>query len=433
VTNGETTPDVGPAYQRRVLDGVLDELLPQLPAIALEGAKAVGKTETALRRAQTVRELDEPTQRAVAEADLDRVLEGPFPVLIDEWQQVKPVWDRVRRAVDRKAGPGSYILTGSTSPSDTGTHSGAGRIVSLRMRPMSLHERWPDVATVSLAELLSGNRAAISGRIDRGITDYTQEILRSGFPGIRTFSGRALRAQIEDYLARVVDRGFDELGAELRNPEALTRWLRAYAAAVSTNTSFEKIRNAATGLREPPPARATVQSYRDVLERLFLLDEVRAWQPSRNPLSELSLSPKHQLADPALAASLLNVGADELLSGHGTEFATARDGTLLGALFESLVALSLKVYAQSAEASVSHFRTRGGRHEADLIVEYHGRVIAFEVKLAETIRADCAKHLNWLDAQLGGDLIDKVVITTGREAYRTKDGIAVVPAGLLGP
>jgi predicted AAA+ superfamily ATPase len=298
---------------------------------------------------------------------------------------------------------------------------------------MSLYERWPDLATVSLAELLSGNRAAISGRIDRGLTDYTQEILRSGFPGIRTFSGRALRAQIEGYLARVVDRGFDELGAELRNPEALTRWLRAYAAAVSTNTSFEKIRNAATGLREPPPARATVQSYRDVLERLFLLDEVRAWQPSRNPLSELSLSPKHHLADPALASSLLNVGADELLSGHGTEFATARDGTLLGALFESLVALSLKVYAQSAEASVSHFRTRGGRHEADLIVEYHGRVIAFEVELAETIREDSAKHLNWLDAQLGGDLIDKVVITTGREAYRTRDGIAVVPAGLLGP
>ena len=354
-------------------------------------------------------------------------------MLIDEWQNVKPVWDRVRRAVDDGAVPASFILTGSSSPKDTGTHSGAGRIVSLRMRPMSLAERWPNVATVSLGELLSGNHAAVSGRLDRGLEDYADEILRSGFPGIRTLSGRALRTQIEGYLARVVDRGFDELGAPLRNPAALTRWLRAYAAAVATTTSLEKIRHAATGRGEPPPARTTVQSYRDVLERLFLLDEVRGWQPSRNQLAQLSLSPKHHLADPALAASLCGVSAGELLDGRETEFVTPRDGALLGALFESLVTLSIKTYAQAVEASVWHFRTRGGRHEADLIVERHGRVVAFEVKLSETVRDDGAQHLNWLEAQLGDDLLDKVIITTGREAYRRKDGIAVIPAGLLGP
>lgn len=276
-------------------------------------------------------------------------------------------------------------------------------------------ERWPQVATVSLRELLGGHRPGVSGHLDRGLEHYTDEILRSGFPGVRTFTGRALRTQIAGYLARVVDRGFDELGAQLRNPAALTRWLRAYAAAVATTTSFEKIRNAATGRGEPPPAKTTVQSYRDVLERMFLLDEVRGWQPSRNQLAQLALAPKHHLADPALAASQLEVGAEELLNAQETKFAAPRDGALLGALFESLVTLSVKVYAQAAEASVSHFRTRGGRHEADLIVEHHGRVVAVEIKLSETGRDDALAHLNWLDAQLGDDLLDKVIITTGRE------------------
>ncbi len=420
-------------YQRRILDDVLDELLLQLPAIALEGPKAVGKTITALRRAETVRELDEPTQREVAEGGLDRVLDGRRPILIDEWQNVPPVWDKVRRAVDQGAEPGSFLLTGSASPRDTGTHSGAGRIVSLRLRPMSLAERWPDTATVSIAELLSGKRPEVSGRTNRGVEDYTDEILRSGFPGIRGLQGRPLRAQLEGYLARVVDRGFDELGTELRNPEALTRWLSAYAAAVSTTASLEKIRDAATGRGVPPPARATVQSYRDALERLFLLDEVRGWQPSHNRLAQLALSPKHQLADPALAACLLDVDMEQLLAGRATDFPAAGESSLLGALFESLVTLSIKVYAQAAEASVWHLRTRGGHREVDLLIQRHGRVLACEVKLNEVAREEAVRHLNWLEAQLGDRLLDRVVITTGSEAYRRKDGVAVVPAALLGP
>lgn len=424
----------GTPYARRILDGVLDELLSQLPALALEGPKAVGKTATALQRARTVRDFDDLTQRAIAEADLGRVLDGgPAPILIDEWQKVAPVWDRVRRAVDAGAPAGSFILTGSSSPRATGTHSGAGRIVSLRMRPLSLAERWPGRATVSLAELLSGDRASVAGRTDRGLADYADEILRSGFPGIRAFHGRALRAQIDGYLARVVDRDFDELGAELRNPAALTRWLRAYAAASATTASLEKIREAATGRSEPAPARATVQSYRDILDRLFLLDEVRGWQPSHNQLAQLSLSPKHHLADPALAARLLGVTAEDLLNERAAELAGPRDGALLGLLFESLVTISMKAYAEAAEASVWHFRTRGGRHEVDIIVERHGRVVAFEVKLNEVVHDNAVTHLNWLEAQIGGDLLDKVVITTGTEAYRRKDGVAVVPAALLGP
>lgn len=405
-----------------------------LPAIAIEGAKAVGKTATASQRAASTYQLDDPDQRDIADADLDRLLRSPPPVLIDEWQYLPPVWDRVRRAVDARAAPGRFLLTGSASPADTGTHSGGGRIVSLRMRPLSLAERLDAPATVSLAELLAGQRPPVGGTTAFALEDYTDEVLRSGFPGIRELEGRALRVQLDGYVRRVVDRDFPELGHPLRNPSALLRWMTAYAAATGTTMSFEKIRDASTSGQEVKPARTTVQPYRDVLQRLFILDEVTAWKPSRSHIAELALPPKHHLADPALAARLLGATADALLRGESPGPSVPRDGTLLGALFESLVTLSVRVYAQVAEATVGHLRTHRGEHEVDLIVERDdGGVIAIETKLGQAPGADAAKHLNWLSRQIGDELLDAIVITSGREAYRRRDGIAVVPAALLGP
>jgi predicted AAA+ superfamily ATPase len=421
-------------YQRRVLDDELDELTGSLGAIALEGAKAVGKTATAAQRVTTIHQLDDAERRAIAEADPERLLAAPPPVLIDEWQNVPAVWDKVRRAADNYATPGQFLLTGSASPKNTGTHSGGGRIVSVRMRPLSLAERWPGEATVSLSELLGGTRPEVRGQTRRGLEDYTDEILRSGFPGIRMLQGRARRAQLDSYLHRIVDRDFEELGHPIRNPMGLRRWMSAYAAATATTTSFERIRDAAGGGNDRPPAKTTVQPYREVLERLFILDDVPGWQPSRNPIARLALPPKHQLADPALAATLLGATAAGLLEGDSPGPAIPRDGTLLGALFESLVTQSVKVYAQAAETSVGHLRLKGGTHELDLIVDRgDGRVVAIEVKLSASVRTDAVKHLNWLRDTIGDDLLDRVVITTGTEAYRRADGVAVVPAGLLGP
>jgi uncharacterized protein len=421
-------------YQRRVLDYELDELVQGLPAVALEGAKAVGKTATASQRARTTHQLDDRDQRAIAEADLDRLLASTPPVLIDEWQYVPATWDRVRRAVDAGAEPGQFLLTGSASPTDTGAHSGAGRIVSLRMRPLSLAERLEEPATVSLAELLAGERPSLAGRTAFRLEEYTREILRSGFPGMRELEGRLLRAQLDAYLQRVVDRDFPELGHPVRNPGALRRWMSAYAAATATTTSFEKIRDASTSGNERMPARSTVQPYRDVLERLFILDEVPGWKPSRNRIAQLALPPKHHLADPALAARLVGASRDTLLRGESAGPSIPRDGTLLGALFESLVTLSVRVYAQAAEAWVGHLRTQGGRHEVDLIVERDdGRVVALETKLSATPDAGAGTHLRWLSEQIGDELLDAVIVTTGPEAYRRSDGVAVVPAALLGP
>jgi predicted AAA+ superfamily ATPase len=421
-------------YRRRVLDDELDDLIAGLPAIAVEGAKAVGKTATAVQRAQTVYPLDDPDQQAIAGADLDRVLAARTPILIDEWQNVLPLWDRVRRAVDGGAPPGSFLLTGSASPQDTGTHSGGGRIVSVRMRPLSLAERWPGEATVSLAALLRGGRPPVSGDTPRRLEDYADEILHSGFPGFTDLGGRPLRAQLDSYLQRVVDRDFAELGHTPRNPDGLLRWMRAYAAATSGTASYEKIRRAAIGRDEPPVSRNAAAPYREVLQRLFQLDPVSAWAPTGSHLNRVTLPDKHHLVDPALAARLLRVGAGDLLAGTGPEPLTPKDGGLLGALFESLVTLSVRVYAQAAEATLGHFRSYAGEREVDLIVKGEsGRVIAIEVKLAATPSERDGRHLRWLAGEIGDELIDMVIVTTGAGAYRRDDGIAVVPAALLGP
>lgn len=421
-------------YQRRVVDDELDELVGELAAIALEGAKGVGKTRTALQRATTVHRLDDPAELDVAKADPARLLEGQPPVLIDEWHRLPEVWDLVRRAVDDGAPPGSFLLTGSAIPDPPPTHSGAGRIVSVRMRPLALSERFHS-ASVSLSELLSGARVPLTGTTDITLTDYTEEVLSSGLPGVRSLTGRARRSQLEGYVNRVVDRDIrDDTGVVIRNPAALRRWLAAYAAASSTTASFETIRDAASAGHEQKSSRVATQAYRDALTRLWILDEVPAWIPSNNRLNELGQSPKHQLADPALAAQLLGVQASTLLAGQSSGPAIPRDGTLLGALFESLATQSVRVYATHVEARVKHLRTARGRQEIDLIVERaDGSVVAIEIKLARNVSNDDTTHLKWLAQKLDDRVLDQVIITTGPNAYRREDGIAVVPLALLGP
>lgn len=427
------TANAADTYVPRTVDQELDQLIAALPAIAIEGAKGIGKTRTAMRRAKTVRQLDDPSQRELAQAHPARSLEGEPPVLIDEWQRVPETWDLVRRAVDRSNRPGQFILTGSSAPPELPTHSGAGRIVGVRMRPLSLAEREPGRATVSLAALLEGAQE-LRGETDAGLEYYVEEILRSGFPGFRSLTGRPRRAQLDGYLRRIAEHDFPAMGHPVRSPDTLLRWMRAYAAATATTASFETIRDAATSDRGDKPAKSTTQPYTDILERLWVLDRVDAWLPTKNAIRRLAAPPKHHLVDPALAARLLGVSAAHLLGGALPGPAIPRDGTLLGALFDSLVTQSVRVYAQAAEAQVRHLRTYGGNHEIDVVVvRDDGKVLAIEVKLARVATDEHVQHLKWLRDQLGEDLLDSIVITTGLEAYRRRDGIGVIPAALLGP
>lgn len=419
-------------YLRRTVDDELDELLAELAAIAVDGAKGVGKTATAGRRTRGSFELDSAARRAIVEAEPRTVLDAARPTLIDEWQLVPEVWDVVRRLVDRDASPGQFLLTGSASPRPGATaHSGAGRIVRLRMRPMTLAERQVCATSVSLRDLLSGERPRLTGETEIGLADYVEEILGSGFPGIRALGARARRAQLDGYLRGVVDRDVPDNGLAVRKPDVLLGWLRAYAAATATTASYSRILDSATPGESDKPAKTTGMAYRDVLTQLWLLDPVPGWSPTHNRLSRLQQAPKHHLADPALAARLLGASADSLLAGQG-ESLSPRDGTLLGALFESLATLCLRVPAQAAEATVGHLRTRNGDREVDLVVvRDDGKATAFEVKLGGTVTDRDVRHLTWLAGALGADLLDAVVLNTGTTAYRRADGIGVLPLALL--
>lgn len=420
-------------YTRRAIDSELDELLPHLPAIALDGAKGVGKTATASVRAATVYRLDDPATRELLVADPDRLTSAPRPILVDEHQRWEPAWDLVRRAVDDDSSPSRFLLTGSATIPHPVAHSGAGRIVRLQMRPMTLPERGLTVPTVSLEGLMSGG-ARVEGSTVFALADYTQAIVRSGFPGMQALPDRANRAALASYAELIVDRDVPEAGFGVRNPRQMRAWLRALAAATATSTAWETLRDAASPGRSDPPARSTTGPWTDALARTWVYDPVPAWQPGFGHLKRLAASPKHHLVDPALACALLGLTADDLLAGGGPNPTVARDGTFLGGLLESLAALSVRVFAQAAEARVGHLRRRDGDHEVDLIAHGTGRRrVAFEVKLSRSVTDRDVKHLIWLKDLLGDELADTVVLTTGRDAYRRRDGVAVVPLALLGP
>lgn len=415
------------AYLPRTVDAELDEWLGVAPAIVIEGPKGVGKTSTAARRASARWDLDDPALRELLLADPSFRAAPPGTLLIDEWQREPTVWDTVRRQVDAGAPPGRFVLTGSAAPAPSATtHSGAGRVLSLRMRPLALHERGLGRPAVGLGDLLAGRAATIAGQTDLGLRDYLEAIESSGLPALHEAPVRYRRAQLDGYLQRIVEHDLPELGFRVRRPGTLRRWLASYAAASSTTTAYSRILDAATSGDGAQPAKTTTIAYRDLLTSLWLLDPVPGWSPSRSAITRLQQAPKHQLSDPALAARLLNVTAQSMLTGAGA--------SLAGPFFESLATLTVRVAAQAAQARVGHVRTRNGDHEIDLVVEGDdGRVVAIEVKLAATVTDSDVRHLRWLRDQLGDDVVDLVVVTTGRRAYRRSDGVAVVPLALLGP
>jgi len=419
------------AYLRRSIDSTLDQLLPELPAIALEGPKGVGKTATAEQRAAQAFRLDEPADAELIRVAPQAVIAASRPILIDEWQRYPSSWDLVRRAVDRDYSGGQFILTGSSIPKDAPSHTGAGRIVSLRMRGLAIAERQVASPTVSFQRLFGGKHE-IGGRAVARLPEYVEEIVGSGFPAIRRLASRARRLAIDSYLMRMLEHEVTERGVGTRQPEQLRRWLTAYARATASTATHSTIARAAREGDGEALSRTTVNRYRDVLTQFWMLDELPA---SGLQLTGIRLgdAPKHFLADPALAVRLMDLDEDRLLRGAAENMLGPQDRTALGALFEALVVMSLQASAQAADARLSHLRTRNGDREVDVIARRHdGKTVAFEVKLHGTPSDREVRHLLWLKAMLGNDLADMVVITAGEYAYRREDGIAVVPLSLLG-
>lgn len=421
-------------YRERVVDGLLDSYLGEVRAILLDGPKSVGKTATATKRATTIFELDDPAAFQIVSADPGLALSQPGPVLFDEWQRLPSIWDDVKREVSRgDTTNGPFILTGSAYAPNVITHSGAGRFLEIRMRPMTLPERGVCSPVFSIGALMLGQQEIPLIHSSLKLKDYVNEITASGFPGIRTLSLNARQAMLESYITTIINKDMQEAGHKVRKPAQLRAWLKSYAAATSTTTSWEKIRTAATPGQEQLIAKGTTLPYIETLEMLRILDPLPAWLPTNNHLIEVGQAPKHHLADPALAAVLLGETSNSLLRGATDNNRDFDDPVLLGALFESLVVLNVRVFAQANNFDVAHMRTNHGRHEVDIILQSkNGDITAIEIKLASVVGHKDVEHLLWLKEKLGGKLKEMIVITTGGTSHRSEQGVAVIPLALLG-
>lgn len=421
-------PAAGFDYRPRVADAELEARLAATGAVVIDGPRGCGKTETARQAASSEVRLDiDDEARAAGLLAPALLLEGDRPRLIDEWQLVPAIWNQVRREVDATGGrPGQFILTGSAVPADDLTrHSGALRFSRLRMRPMSLAESGHSTGDISLEALLDG---AEPRAVEPGLTinDLAERITVGGWPNLqdRTIDEAliALRGYLEETrrvdLARV-----DGIG---RDPENVARVIRSLARNTATGASARAIA-ADVGGAEGPIDHHTVLSYLAALSRLFVVEDLPAWSPALRSRTILRGAPTRHFVDPSLAVAALGARPDRLL----------REIETLGFLFESLVVRDLRIYAQTLDASVFHYRDSTDL-EADAIVERRdGAWAAFEVKLGQGAIDRAAETLLRLAARVDrekhGEPAVLGVITGWGYGYRRPDGVAVIPIGALAP
>ncbi|MCY3961958.1 MAG: DUF4143 domain-containing protein [bacterium] len=416
-------------YLPRVVDEEMQRALGTMPAVLIEGPRACGKTWTGRQFAKSAAYLDDRASAAL-EAGMDpaSILDGEAPRLLDEWQLAPEVWNPMRRACDRRGARGQFILTGSADPPDDITqHSGAGRIMRVRMRPMSLYESGESDGGVSLGQLLGGDDCAAP---DAGLSlDEVLELAcRGGWPqmldaGLAT-AGGAARAYLQEISRTDVSR----VDGVSRDPVRVYRLIVSLARNVATEARRTVLAADTAAAGDAPLERRTVAGYLEALSRLFVLEEVPAWRPHIASRTQARRSPKIHLADPSLVAAAQEVEVSGLL----------RDLAFAGRLFESMVTRDLLVYAQANRCSVSHYRDSDNL-EVDLIVTHpDGRWIAAEVKLggaaaiekgARALRRLCDK----LDQDRTGNPAKLMVITAGGYAYERPDGVCVAPITSLGP
>jgi len=306
------------------------------------------------------------------------------------------------------------------------------------MYPLSLVERDLENPVISIGAMFSAASPftlPIAGKTGFSAVRYIQEIVSSGMPEFRKLSSSGRKIAFESYFANMLSHEFVQQGVRLRQPETMMRWLRAYAAAVSTDAGYTEILDASTaGVSDKPAAKSTI-AYREALENLWLLDELAPWVWGEDFFSGLKRSPKHYLADPAFAAYLLGLDEKTLSGPNGWPLQAERFdkkyGSILGRLFESLVYLSLVTYASVNNAKLYFVKTHKGEREIDFVLQKDTKIVACEVKFSQGVSPSDGKHLKWLMRKVGNHCCDAMIITAGSTAYRREDGIAVVPAVLL--
>jgi uncharacterized protein len=404
------------AYVRRTIDIVLDEYMMEAPAVLLVGPRASGKTTTAGRRADVVVRLDDPAQRQAIADNPDAVLNAlTGTVLIDEWQFAPEVLGAVKRAVDKGAPPGRFLLTGSTRADLTADGWPAtGRLLRMPLWTLSQREQVGSVTDVSPVDVLFDGRVE-DLRLPADVPDvggYVDLALAGGFPAL---VGRQSARFRSDWLAAYVDQSVMRdtgLAGVQRDPQRLRRYWQAIAANSSGAVAHKTLYDTAS------IDRLTGASYDGVLELLHLTEQVPAW--SSNRLSRLARATKRYVVEPALLGALLNIDRRMVL----------RNADLTGRLIDTFVMAQLRpeLTLAACRPRAFHLRDGDGDHEIDLLLEGPGgQVVAIEIKSASAPDAASARHLIWLRDKLGDQFIGGIVLHTGPRPFRIDDRIMAVP------
>ena len=419
-------------YLPRIIDKAVESHLKTFGAVCIEGAKWCGKTWTANIHSNSRIYLGDPAgnfqNKSLAKIDPKLVLEGDSPRLIDEWQEVPELWDAVRFEVDQRGKKGQFILTGSATPAQKGIlHSGAGRISTLRMRPMSLYESKDSSGQISFQDIFSGNYKNI-GVDEASLDRIINLIIRGGWPGSLDIEASDYTVLAREYLNATINHDIYRLEGINRNTRKMNLLLRSLARNESTTVSMSTLRRDIREHEEDDLDGDTISTYLTLFERMFLIENQKAFSSNIRSSTRLKKLDKRHFVDPSLACALLNATPKMLINDLNT----------LGFLFEALCERDLRIYAESFNAKLYHYQDYDG-DEIDSVVELeNGDWIAIEIKLGSNQIDEAASALIRIKNKIiddGGKPPKVMCVVCGicKAAYLRDDGVYVVPITALKP
>lgn len=419
-------------YNYRIVDSLLQDKLEAKGAVLIEGPKWCGKTTTATQKAASILHMDNPTEKeqnlALAKLNPLRLLKGAVPRLIDEWQIAPTLWDSIRYEVDKRGEMSQFILTGSAVPADTKdiNHSGTGRFSWLMMRTMSLYESKESTGEVSLKELFDEN-TNVDGENPNDIEKLAFLICRGGWPGAIDLKEKPALQQAFDYLDGVAKSDINRADGIEKNEERVRRIMRSFARNQGSQTPTTAIANDILANDSSSVNEDTVQTYIKALKKIFVIEDMPAWNPNLRSKSAIRTSDTRYYVDPSIASASLGLGPDDLLNDLNT----------FGLLFETLCVRDLRIFAESLNGSVYHYRDNTGL-ECDAVIHLrNGKYGLIEIKLGgDDLIEEGAKTLKKLKDCIDTTKMNKpsflmVLTGIGKYAYKREDGVLVIPIGVL--
>lgn len=421
------------SYKPRIIDKYVDNCLAVAGAVCIEGPKWCGKTWTSEFHSNSAVYIGDPAgnyqNRNLALLSPAAVLEGQHPRLIDEWQEVPPLWDAVRSTVDQSAEKGQFILTGSATPNKKGMmHSGAGRIVRLRMRPMSLFESGDSSGEISLQDICAGAAPVkMTGQVS--LDDLITYVVRGGWPGNLDSTADTLQILPRAYMDAVINEDLDRIDERRHDISKMEKLLKSLARNESTTASNNTLRRDISGQDEITMDPGTISEYIAAFNKIFLLDDQPPFSFSVRSSARIKKQAKRHFADPSLAAALLKATPEALKNDLNT----------FGFLFEAMCERDLRIYAESFGGQLSHYQDYRGR-EIDAVVEMpDGKWAAIEIKLgAHQVDSAAENLIKIRDEIKRNNIADQpvsliVVCGMSNAAYLRPDGVYVVPISALRP